>query len=283
MKCLFAILLTCYYLAFFAYPPPLFGQVIIEEPPAVPLGIGAGPGIEPASRPFFPRQNPSLENRLPLTEPKESEPKEAEPKEPDEFDRIDYILNFWFGELPGPNYFPQDKMPIWFSATPEVDRQIRDNFLRDIELAGSGNLNSWRHTARGRLALILLLDQFPRRIWRNGARSYMFDRMARALMLEGIRKGDDKELYPIERAFFYLPLEHSEDLDEQNLSVFYFRSLVETSPEYLRPIMNQFLQSAILHRRLIENFGRFPYRNDILERESTPQELMFLRQSKGGI
>jgi uncharacterized protein (DUF924 family) len=188
------------------------------------------------------------------------------------------ILDFWFGFLPGPDFFPTDKVSIWFVGTPDVDRQILDNFSQDILNAMRGDYNSWRETPRGRLALILLLDQFPRHVYRNQPHEFIADRMAQALVLEGLQKGDDKHLYPIERAFFYLPLEHSEDLQLQALSVASYRQLLAESPENIQPQLQAFLQFAILHQQQILRFGRFPYRNAILGRESTPEEVVFINQ-----
>jgi len=201
-------------------------------------------------------------------------------KQSQEMSRSDTILDFWFGSLAGPDYYPQNKTPIWFANDPEIGRQILGNFERDMINAQRGDYNVWRNTPRGRLALVLLLDQFPRHAYRNRPQEFMFDRMATALVLEGIQKGDDKKLLPIERAFFYLPLEHSEDLHLQNLSVANYRQLLIESPEQLNLQMQDFLQTAIMHQQQIARFGRFPYRNAILGRESTPEETVFLMQSR---
>lgn len=205
-------------------------------------------------------------------------PSSGMPKAALEIDRIEEVLDFWFGFPQGPEYFPDDKMDIWFAGTPEIERQIRDNFFQDVMNAGRGEYNNWRETPRGRLALILLLDQFPRHIYRNKPQAFAFDRMAQALAIEGIQKGDDKFLYPIERAFFYLPLEHSEDIGMQNLSVASYRQLVADSPVSIKPQMEDFLQAAITHQQQIVRFGRFPYRNAVLGRETNPQETVFLMQ-----
>ena len=194
-------------------------------------------------------------------------------------DRIPVILDFWFGVLPNPNFFPENKMAIWFASKPEIDRQIRDYFFQDVLNAQQGKYNQWRETPRGRLALILLLDQFPRHIYRNKPQAFMLDQMARALVLEGMQKGDDQRLYLIEKAFFYLPLEHAENLDMQNLAVNAYRRLLAESPEQIHPQMQDFLQSAIAHQQQIVRFGRFPYRNAILGRPSTSEETVFLMQS----
>lgn len=195
-----------------------------------------------------------------------------------EDNRIFEILNFWFGFLPRPNFFPIAKISIWFARTSLEDSQIRDQFLKDIVHAQRGNYNDWRRTPHGRLALILLLDQFPRHIYRNQPQEFMFDRMARALAWEGIQKGDDRHLYPIERAFFYLPFEHAEDLNLQNFSLNLYQRLVAESPASIRPQMEDFLQAARISWQQISRFGRFPYRNLILGRDSTPEEIVFLMQ-----
>ena len=123
-----------------------------------------------------------------------------------------------------------------------------------------------------------MLDQFPRHIYRNKPQAFIVDPMARGLVLEGMQKGDDKELYPIERAFFYLPLEHSEDLNRKIC-----RSLLSTIGctslrRLLRPQMQDFLVLPLSHQQQIAHFGRFPHRNAILGRESTPEEIVFLTQ-----
>lgn len=190
-------------------------------------------------------------------------------------ERMYRILDFWFGNLPGPDYFPEDKMPIWLANTPEIDRQIRILFNQDMLNAEKGIYNQWRNSPRGRLALILLLDQMPRAVYRNKPQAYVLDRMARTVALEGIQKGDDKELLPIERAFFYLPLQHSEDVELQDLSVALYRNLVYQTPEAIRPQMLDILQAAVMHQQQIYRFGRFPQRNAILNRESSPKKPFF--------
>lgn len=239
--------------------------VPIEQPEAPPAPVQTTPVPPPTIAPPSP---PVIENQLPSFTPKA-------PLAPE---RALEILDFWFGNLPNPGFFPRDKVPIWLASTPDIERQIRENFSQDVLDAMRGDYNSWRETPRGRLALILLLDQFTRIIYRNKPQAFMADRMARALALEGIQKGDDKSLFPVERAFFYLPLEHAEDLQLQNLSVAYYRQLLADSPPSIQPQMQAFLQYAILHQQQIARFGRFPYRNAILGRESTPEEVVFLTQ-----
>lgn len=251
--------------------PPAPSPQIIPIPPQM-----EAPGSQPL-RPLGSPTAPPGPNQKPLL----PESNEASSEEPVQYDPSSEILDFWFGWLPGPDFFPEDKMPIWFAVTPEIDRQMRNRFSQDVMNAERGEYNSWRETPRGRLALILLLDQFPRHIYRNKPQSFMLDRMAQALVMEGIQKGDDKQLYPIERAFFYLPLEHSEDLNLQNLSVASYRQLFLDSPEPIRIQMQDFLQSAMMHQQQIARFGRFPHRNAVLGRTSTPEETVFLMQWRG--
>ncbi len=257
--------------------------------PIVPNTVGASVApvvpLEPRPEPVFVTPPPTFVTPpprvIPPTPPliqQNMQPPLA-PNAPLVAERAQDILNFWFGDLPNPAIFPEEKVPIWFGRSPEIDRQIRDNFSQDLINAMRGEYNNWRETPRGRLALILLLDQFTRHIYRNTAQSFMADRMARALVLEGLQKGDDRHLYPVERAFFYLPLEHAEDLQTQNLSVAYYQQLVAESPMLIRPRMEAFLQYAIKQRQQIARFGRFPHRNAVLGRESTPEEVIFLNQS----
>lgn len=210
--------------------------------------------------------------------PLETQPLPAKPRSPLLPERAADILDFWFGILPSATFFPVDKIATWFGASPEIDSQIQENFTQDVLNALRGEYNGWRETPQGRLALILLLDQFPRHIYRYKPQQFMFDRMARALVLEGMQRGDDQALYPVERAFFYLPLEHAEDLQMQNLSVTSYQKLLETAPQNMKMQIESFLRYAILHQQQIARFGRFPHRNAILGRESTPEEVVFLSQ-----
>jgi uncharacterized protein (DUF924 family) len=194
--------------------------------------------------------------------------------------RAQQILTYWFGSLPSDDYFPSEKMDVWFASSPEIDREMRENFTPDVNAAMRGDLNSWRETPLGRLALILLLDQFPRHIYRNRPQAFASDPMARGLVLEGLQRGEDRFLFPVERAFFYLPLEHSEDLDMQNLSVALYRQLYLRAPPGVRPQMRSFYDYALIHQRQIARFGRFPHRNMIMMRPSTPEELTFLKEGK---
>jgi uncharacterized protein (DUF924 family) len=193
--------------------------------------------------------------------------------------RAQAILDFWFGPLANAETIPTDKALLWTGRSLELSRQIRDNFTTDLQAGARGELNQWRNTPKGRLALIILLDQFARHIFRNTAQAFALDAMARGLVLEGIQNGADRQLYPIERAFFYLPLQHAEDLNLQNASLHLYQQLVADAPETLKPQFQQFLDYAQLNQQIIARFGRFPHRNALLGRLSTPEEEQFLQGS----
>lgn len=192
--------------------------------------------------------------------------------------RAENVLDFWFGSLPRADYFPQDKSLIWLTRNPEVDRYMREKFSEDILSARQGAYNDWRNSPRGRLALILLLDQFPRHIYRAQPQKFMSDLIARSLVIEGIRQGDDQQLYPVEKAFFYLPLAHAEHKGMQALSISSYQRLVEESSPLIKLQMQDFLLYALSQQQQVSNFGRFPSRNRILKRKSTPTEASFLNQ-----
>lgn len=145
-------------------------------------------------------------------------------------------------------------------------------------MAGNGNLNLWLAEPRGRLALIILTDQLPRNIYRDSPRAFAFDTMALEWSLAGIGQGHDRMLRPIERLFFYLPLEHSEKLQHQERSVRVIGELAAQVASEQQEIFRQYLNFAVRHRDTVARYGRFPHRNRILGRTSTPEELSFLSQ-----
>lgn len=244
---------------------PLQGQVVFYNPPAPP-----------------PITNPTpIEKKEELQQGKPDQQdlsEEAVAEGPVLSDRAAEILDFWFGFIPNAEYFPEDKMSLWLADSPELDRQIAKDYAQDVINAQRGDYNSWRETARGRLALIILLDQFPRHIYHDKPQAFSSDPMARGLVIEGIQRGEDRQLYPIERAFFYLPLEHAEDPAIQNMSVTEYRRLLAEAPSDIKPEMQDFLNYALAHQQQIARFGRFPARNAILGRKSTPEEILFLDQ-----
>ena len=188
---------------------------------------------------------------------------------------IKAILDFWFGEIKD-GLTVEDRNKFWFMPNADVDSTIRYKFEDLVRQAGSGKLKSWEGTPRGNLALIILLDQFTRNIYRGKPDAFKYDSIARTICTEGIKNGTDKKLEIIERCFYYLPLEHSENLEDQDRCVKLFEEvLVRVGKRKITLIKNS-LNYAVLHRSIIEEFGRFPHRNKILNRESTKQELDFL-------
>ncbi len=190
------------------------------------------------------------------------------------------ILNYWFGELKEDEAPSGEYYKMWFSKSIEVDDFIRTNFEDDLKYAVEGKLKSWEDSSQGTLALIILLDQFPRNMYRGNERAFAQDSLALGVCLRGVQKGFDKKLYSVERLFFYMPLEHSEDLELQKKSVEYFTILEKlfiSSPS-LASMVSEFRDYAERHYVIIERFGRFPHRNEILGRKSTPEEIEFLKQ-----
>jgi uncharacterized protein (DUF924 family) len=180
--------------------------------------------------------------------------------------RVDDILAFWFGR-PDESGHGQDRK-IWWKKNPAFDAKVERRFHVDYTEAAAGRRDDWLEAPRSCLALILLLDQFPRNMFRGEARTYATDHRALAAAKHAIERGFDRSLPPVERKFFYLPFEHSEDLADQRRSIELFRALGDDFS----------LDYVIRHLEIIERFGRFPHRNAILGRETTPEEAEFLTQ-----
>ena len=188
------------------------------------------------------------------------------------------ILDFWFGAEPDDAVVAKARAALWWSKNTGTDDEIRRRFEDHVRAAAAGELGPWSAAARGRLESIILLDQFPRNIYRDSARAFAYDGKALDLSLEGLDRGMDRELRPIERVFFYLPLEHAEHLAHQERSVELFSELAASVPEEHQSIFREYLDYAVRHRDIIARFGRFPHRNALLGRESTPEELAFLAE-----
>ena len=190
--------------------------------------------------------------------------------------RIDAILAFWFKEqeLSAPQI--DRRMDIWFGEDQAFDHEIQEEFAADVDKASAGKLDHWAHESRGRLALILLLDQFRRNIHRGTAQAYEKDKIALKLCVEGAMEKKDKGLTPIQRAFFYMPLQHTESRKVQSKSVALYNKLAEAvSPTYQETFLT-IAQFAELHRDIVERFGRFPHRNKAMGRDDTPEENEYL-------
>jgi uncharacterized protein (DUF924 family) len=192
--------------------------------------------------------------------------------------KSDSIREFWFGSDPDDAATAQQRSKLWWSKNQENDEKIRKHFADDVEAAAANMFDAWTVSASGMLSLILLTDQFPRNIYRGMAKAFAFDRLAQNWCLAGLDQGMDRKLRPIERVFFYLPLEHSESSEHQALSVQLFTRLYQEVPHGHMDTFRGFLIFALRHRRVIERFGRFPHRNKVLGRTSTPEEVLFLQE-----
>ncbi|MCB9593390.1 MAG: DUF924 domain-containing protein [Sandaracinaceae bacterium] len=193
-------------------------------------------------------------------------------------EKIAEILSFWFDPPPEGEERPQG-MELWFAKSAATDRKIERKFGRTVERAKSGALDAWAETPKGRLALIVLLDQFNRNVHRETPEMFAGDEKALALCLDGLDEGMDRSLNALERAFFYMPCMHAEDVDMQLTSVEVFAELLAEAPPEHKKACEAFLQHAEKHRDVVERFERFPHRNAILDRSSSPEESAFLQHS----
>lgn len=191
------------------------------------------------------------------------------------------VLAFWFGPAPDDPGALAARNAVWFGQDDAFDERVRERFGAHLERAAAGELRRWKLSPRGTLALILTFDQFPRNIHRGLPAAYEHDARALALARDGVAMGVDTELTVIERAFFYLPLEHAEDTDAQAASVACFERLHAEAPEPWRELTSVALRHAHEHRDVIERFGRFPHRNLALDRVSTPDEIAWIAAHPG--
>jgi len=189
------------------------------------------------------------------------------------------ILNFWMT----PDHAAKDGLQIWsrwFVPDPDFDRLCKARFLGSYKDAACGRLDGWKKTPRTCLALVLLLDQFPRNMFRGTAQAFATDAQAREVSRHAIASGLDRELPQVMRMFFYLPFEHSEHLNDQMDSVRLAGALANEYGE--SPEGTVIRESAELHLETIRHFGRFPWRNQVLGRRSTKEEIEFLKQANAG-
>ncbi|MBK6599759.1 MAG: DUF924 domain-containing protein [Proteobacteria bacterium] len=195
------------------------------------------------------------------------------------------VLDFWFGPMPLDKARLEARMRVWFAgesdqqAAARYDQEIRGLLVPLLNKAVNDQLANWSASPRRRLALILLFDQVPRNAFRGTAAAYSFDDRALALTVEGLRDGADAPLDPVERLFFYMPLQHAELRSAQEESLRSYRRLSADAPAELRGIFDSVLTFAEKHAAIIQQFGRFPYRNRVLQRETTAAEKEWLATS----
>jgi uncharacterized protein (DUF924 family) len=194
-------------------------------------------------------------------------------------DNIHGLLNFWFGDLGVADLPSSDRTNLWFGESEKLKETITQQFGEDYQAAINGKLKKWAKTPRGRLALIILYDQFSRYLYRNSARAFEYDKQAQELCIQGLEEKMDQSLTLIERVFFYMPLVHAEQDEFQERSIRLFQSLVSLSMTETTQVYQLFLAYAYAHFRVVKEFGRFPQRNSVLTRKSTEAEIVFLRDT----
>ena len=192
-------------------------------------------------------------------------------------ERAQALLDFWFGPQGDPER--EAHRPIWFKSTPEHDAMLRQLFLADHERAAAGALAAWEVAAESALALLLLLDQIPRNIFRDSPGAYATDAAALAAADRALARGFDTAVPPTWRKFFYMPLHHSENLADQRRATALTASLPDDRAHGDRKERGGLGRYGLPYVDVIERFGRFPHRNTILGRPSTPEELAFMEQA----
>lgn len=192
---------------------------------------------------------------------------------------IESVLNFWFEY--SHHSQPLYDRTLWWEKSETLDNLIRERFGVLREKAIGGERNDWLKTPKGTLAYIVLIDQFSRNMFRNSQKMYQYDNLALNAAKHAIKQGWDRSLSLTERVFIYLPFEHSENIDDQLESVRLFSQLVDDAPDENKAQARRYLSYANEHYKIIKQFNRFPHRNKILARISTPQELAFLENHKG--
>jgi uncharacterized protein (DUF924 family) len=192
-------------------------------------------------------------------------------------DRIGTLLDYWFDGEPAEAGRPDRLMRKWFAGSADQDRELAQLFGELARSAANGELDPWGATPHGRLALIILLDQLPRNLFRGTARAFARDPMALELCLGGLDRGQDRTLHPLERLFFCMPLQHAESREIQARSIEEFENLASSADAGpMASALRSAADYAREHREIIERFGRFPHRNRTLGRPSTEEELEFL-------
>lgn len=191
-----------------------------------------------------------------------------------------HVLSFWFGAPGDAVTVAGRQAALWWGGGEAIDAEIRQRFGALHTAAAAGELDTWAVTPAGRLALILVLDQFSRNLYRGRAEAFAQDAKALQLAQAAIAAGADRKLAPIRRVFFYLPLEHAEDLAAQRLCVEKFTALRDGATAAARKTFDFYLDFAWQHYDIIARFGRFPHRNAALGRASTAEETAWLQTSK---
>ncbi|KAK9824079.1 hypothetical protein WJX72_007584 [[Myrmecia] bisecta] len=195
------------------------------------------------------------------------------------------VLEYWFGptyKLAPPNWAAKHRMAIWFGGGSEIDKELTDLFSKDLEAVASGDYDEWQHGYEA-LAKIILMDQFTRNVYRHTPQMYALDSQAVTLAKQLLANGGAEELLPIMRYFVYMPLMHSEELEDQEAMLRVTSELIKDSSALedsadLTAFLQNCLQFATQHRDVVQAWGRFPHRNKLLGRDSTPQEIKGMQE-----
>lgn len=195
-------------------------------------------------------------------------------------EEIAKIVDYWLGsclESPEAAFGRRD---VWYDASPEVDDEIRSQFGALMPPALAGDLMDWQKTPNGALALVLLLDQFTRNLYRNTPEAYAGDAPSFEIMNRAIVCALDQELHPVPRIWLYHPFHHSEEIEEQDRGIRLLQTILSGAPEAWHPYIERSIWGWGRHRDIVARFGRFPHRNEVLGRISTDEERAFLEESQ---
>jgi uncharacterized protein (DUF924 family) len=186
------------------------------------------------------------------------------------------IHEFWFANAVSDPALAKARGGFWFAASTATDALVQERFLPAVEAACRGELDAWLDEPQSALSLVIALDQFPRNIWRGTARAFAYDGEALRLAQSSLAEGYLRKLALVEQGFLVMPLQHVESVELQRESVRLYEGIVADAPAPWQPAAGNFLKFARLHCELIERFGRFPHRNAILGRASSPAEAAYL-------
>jgi uncharacterized protein (DUF924 family) len=186
------------------------------------------------------------------------------------------IIEFWFGDALESPASARLKSKFWYVSNPDTDNEIRQRFGPTLEAVHKGDLTAWEVSPEGALALVVLLDQFSRNVFRGDARAYSGDELALVIAKRAVQSGFDLKLPGLHRLFLYHPFHHSEQLPDQDNAVALFQDLENQSPQHWRELLRGFTRFAVHHRDVVARFGRFPHRNKILGRCNTEMEQAYL-------
>jgi len=191
-------------------------------------------------------------------------------------DQAQQIHDYWFGPADDWQQVLKDNAQRWFGGGEAMDSEIRNQFATTLESAQGGELDEWQDSIIGVMALVLLTDQFPRHIHRGKTQAFAYDSLSLNSCLRGIDRGIDSAMSPVQQVFFYLPLQHAEDLQAQARSIEMMELRSGQCGEEFKAFMENSLDYARQHHDIIQRFGRFPHRNQILNRANTEEEQNFL-------